>query len=185
MVCDDRNEKVRGTSANGRFAVAMTLGEIALHLREHLGRRALEGEDGLLLVANREDGAVRGPRASAGEKLGAERGEDAPLRLGRVLSLIEQQVVEAIVELVEHPGGARPRHQRERARDLIVEVQRAALSFHAREGGQDGSYDDEQGGAPFQRQGRAPALAQDLQARLLTAQIVFERRVGPGADPWS
>ena len=108
----------------------MTRGETALHFREHLGRRALEGEDRLLLVADREHGAVLGSRACAGEKLGAERGKNAPLRLGCVLGFVEQQVIEPIVKLVQHPSGARPRHQRERTRDLIVEIERAALGLH-------------------------------------------------------
>src|SRR6185437_947142 len=77
--------------------LAMTLGEGALHLREHLGRRALEGEDGLLLVADREHGPVHLTRAGSCEKLGAERRENAPLGRGCVLGFVEQQVVEPIV----------------------------------------------------------------------------------------
>ena len=49
----------------------MTLVERALHFGEHLRRRALKGEDRLLLVADRKHGAVRRPRAGAGEELGA------------------------------------------------------------------------------------------------------------------
>ena len=101
-----------------------------------------------------------GARAGAGEKLGAQRGKNAPLRRRRVLGFVEQQVIEPIVELVQHPGGARPRHQRQRPRDLIVEIERAALGLHPREGRQDRSCDDEQGGAALQRQRRASALAQ-------------------------
>src|ERR1700733_3387684 len=51
------------------LGITMTLFERALHFREHLGRRALEGEDRLLLVADREDGSALGPGAGAGEKL--------------------------------------------------------------------------------------------------------------------
>ena len=87
-------------------AVAMTLREFAPHFGEHLRRRALEGEDRLLLVADREDGAVLGPCAGAGEELGAERRKNAPLRLRRVLGFVEQQVIEPIVELVQNPRGA-------------------------------------------------------------------------------
>ena len=121
------------------LGVAMTLCECALHFREHFRCGALEGEDRLLLVADREDGAVLGPRAGAGEKLGAQRRKNAPLRLRRVLGFIEQQVIEPIVELVQHPRGARTRHQRQRARDLIVEIERAALGLHPREGREDRS----------------------------------------------
>ncbi len=134
----------------------------------------------MLLVADREDGAVLEPRARAGEKLGAERGENAPLWLGRVLRFVEQQMIEPVVELVQHPGGARPRHQRERPRNLIVEIERAPLGFHPRECGQDRSCDHEQGGAPLQGQRGASSLAQDEQAVLLATQIVLERRDSPG-----
>jgi hypothetical protein len=84
----------------------MALGECALQLCEHLGRRALEGEDGLLLVADREDGAVLGSRARACEKLGVQRFKNAPLRQRRILGFVKQKVVEPIVELVQHPRGA-------------------------------------------------------------------------------
>ncbi len=154
----------------------MTLFERALHFREHLGRRALEGEDGLLLVADCEDGSVLGPRARAGKKLGAQRRKDAPLRMRGVLGFIEQQVIEPIVELVQHPRGARTRHQRQRTRDLVIEIERAALGLHPREGPYDRSCDDEQSGAPFKRQRRPPALAQGEQAVLLATQIFLERR---------
>ena len=134
-----RRPKREGQRHVGEWAlgVPMALGECAFHFREHLGRRALEGEDGLLLVADREDGAVLGPCAGACKKLGAERRKNAPLRQGCVLGFVKQQVIEAIVELVQHPRGARPRHQRERTRDLIVEIERAALSLRSREGRQD------------------------------------------------
>src|SRR3984885_2204905 len=157
------------------LGIAMTLFERALHFREHLGRRALEGEDGLLLVADCEDGSVLGSRARAGKKLGAQRRKDAPLRTRGVLRFIEQQVIEPIVELVQHPRGARTRHQRQRTRDLVIEIERAALGLHPRESRQDRSCDDEQGGAAFKCQRRAPALAQGEQAVLLATQSVLER----------
>ena len=89
-----------------KLRVTMALVEEAPHLRELLRRRALEGEDRLLLVADGEDGPPGGTRARAGEELRRQGGDDAPL-LGRgVLRFVDEQVVEPVIELPQYPGGA-------------------------------------------------------------------------------
>ena len=59
--------------------------------------------------------------------------------------------------------------------DLIVEIKRAALGFHPREGRQDCSCDHEQGRAAFKGERGASALTQREQATLLATQVFFER----------
>ena len=66
---------------------------------------ALEAEDRLLLVAHRKQRARLGACALAGEEFLGQRRDNGPLRRARVLRLVDQQVVEAAIELVEHPGG--------------------------------------------------------------------------------
>ena len=96
------------------------------------GIGALEGIDRLLLVADRKDRAVDVvARAEAGKELFGEAPHDIPLRRAGVLRLVDQDVVDALVELVLHPGadiGAR--QQPHRAGDQVVEVEEAARRLH-------------------------------------------------------
>ncbi len=96
-------------------------------MRELLGRGALEREDRLLRVADGEQGAARRAGAPADEELAGQGAKDVPL-LGRgVLRLVEQDMVDAAVELVEHPGRIGfLGEQRMGAVDQVGEVQRAA-----------------------------------------------------------
>ena len=88
---------------------------------------ALEGVDRLLAVAHREDGARPVAGALAGEEFLGQGVGDAPL-LGRgVLHLIQQQVVQAAVQLVQHPGGARIEQQRAGAVDQVVVIEQSGL----------------------------------------------------------
>ena len=73
------------------------------HAREGSGIGALEAKDRLLGIANREDRADLGPRTLAGEELLRERGDDLPLLGIGVLRLVDENVVEAAVELEQHP----------------------------------------------------------------------------------
>src|ERR1700690_4674559 len=81
------------------------LGEFAPHLVEGARRRALEREDRLLLVADREHRAPRVGARAAGGEFGDDGAHDAPLLRAGVLRLVDQHVVDAEIELVEHPGG--------------------------------------------------------------------------------
>ena len=69
------------------------------------GIGALEAEDRLLLVADREDACAAAALApSPAKNSSVERRDDLPLLGAGVLRLVDQDVVEAAVELVEHPG---------------------------------------------------------------------------------
>ena len=93
---------------------------------ELIGVGALKREDGLLAIADGEDGARRSgggfPYPGADEELGGQSLSDAPLFRRGVLDLVEQEMVEATIELVEHPGGARVHEQRSGAADQVVVV---------------------------------------------------------------
>ena len=90
-----------GRQALEMLAVDVELGRIG----------ALEAEDGLLLVADREDGArCAASRGLAGEEFLGQLVDDGPLFGAGVLGFVDQNMVDAIVELVEHPlRGMSPR----------------------------------------------------------------------------
>ncbi len=160
----------------GLLRLATSPLESAPHLAEKLRRCALEGENRLFLVADREYRAVPRTRALAGKELLGQRLDDAPL-LGRiVLRLVDQHMVEAVIELLHHPSGARMRHQRQRAGNLVGKVQRATLGLSRGEGLEDRACDREEGDAAFQRLGGAALLAQAFQTRLLTLEVLFQSR---------
>ncbi len=148
--------------------------EVAPHLRELFRLRSLEREDRLLLVADSKHRATVRPRALAGEELLGQLLDDAPLLRRVVLRLVDQEMVEPVVELVHDPSGARPGDERERARDLVGEVERAALSLGRGEAFQDCSGHDEEGLAALERLGGAATLAQRNESDELALQIRFE-----------
>ena len=65
---------------------------------------ALETENRLLDVTNREHGAIRLTGPLAGKKFVDNRIDDGPLIRAGVLSLVDQDMIETAVELVEDPG---------------------------------------------------------------------------------
>ena len=86
----------------------------------------MEGVDALLGIADGEHGARSLARADAGEELILQRRDQIPLRGAGVLAFVDQDVIEAAVELVEHPGrGFGALQQRLRVFDQIVEIERA------------------------------------------------------------
>ena len=90
--------------------------------------RALEREDRLLLVADREHRAhhaVAG--AGAGGEFGNDMGDDVPLPGAGVLRLVDQHMIDAAVELVMHPARGDAVQHRQRLVDQIVIVEQAAL----------------------------------------------------------
>ena len=96
-------------------------------LTQPLGAGALEGVDRLLFVADGEDGPVG---FFAREELPGQGAHDGPLLGGGVLGLVDQDVVDAAVQLVEHPGGGRARGQQvDGLGHQIGEVQRPALGL--------------------------------------------------------
>ena len=95
-------------------------------------RRALEREDRLLLVADREDRALDAvARAVAGRKLRDDVLDDVPLPRAGVLRLVDQDMIDAAVELVMHPAGRNLVQHRQRLVDQIVIVEQAALVLFA------------------------------------------------------
>ncbi len=97
---------------------------------------ALEGIDRLLLVADHEDRARRSRRARRSPLVNscARLLDHVPLRRAGVLRLVDQDVVDAAVEPVQHPGRDRAGRSADRAalQDQIVEIEPAAQLACAR-----------------------------------------------------
>ena len=90
--------------------------------------RALEREDRLLLVADREHRAHHAiARAGARGEFGDDVRDDVPLPRAGVLRLVDQHMVDAAVELVMHPARGDAVQHRQRLVDQIVIVEQAAL----------------------------------------------------------
>src|SRR5438874_511617 len=86
-------------------------------------RRALKREDRLFFVADREDRWPYGSRARARKELSHQPANDLPLLGTRVLRLIDQHMVDALIELVVHPSRAIVAKQSERLVDQVVVVE--------------------------------------------------------------
>ncbi len=154
----------------------------AAKVRQHLGEGArrcvLEREDRLLLVAHGEDRSLRGSRARAGEKFSGQSPDDLPLFRAGILSLVDQNVIDALVELVMHPGCPILAEKRESLVDQVVIVEEPApilCRLIARDHGiGDG---DEGAGAVAAGDGFA-AFQERQKARLFRVQPIGELRLG-------
>ncbi len=103
---------------------------LASFFREALRPGALEGVDRLFLVAHGEDRSPGDPRRFAGEEVVGQRPDDLPLPGARVLRLVDEDMVDALVELVVHPGAhLLARQEPRRAVDQVVEVEQAARAL--------------------------------------------------------
>ena len=103
----------------------------------------LETEDRLLEIADREDraglvshaptfGAPFGPFAR--DELLGERFQDVPLHGAGILPFIDQHMIDATIELVEHPGrDARSSQQIARGENEIVEIKRGGQGLQGTE----------------------------------------------------
>ena len=120
-----RNDRFSGTRRHVSRRRAGLARERLARRGEHGGRRTLKAVDRLLLVADGEQGARLVARAAAGEELLRQRTDHVPLHGARVLRLVDEDVVEAAVELEQHPldrrqersrGGACRSDPRNRAR---------------------------------------------------------------------
>ena len=108
--------------------VARGLGHLARELvlgdSEVLRARALEAEDRLLVIAHHEDRAqlvVALPQSR--EEIFGKRSDDLPLRLIGVLRLVDEDMIDAPVELVADPFAEPPLAQKAcSAADQIVEI---------------------------------------------------------------
>src|SRR5260370_40272696 len=85
--------------------VAMPGREMPGQVGDLIRSGALEGEDRLLLVADRKNAArLRLAHPLPGRELGGEPADDLPLRRAGILRLVDQHVIDAEIELVMHPG---------------------------------------------------------------------------------
>ncbi len=112
----------------GEAGVARERCEALACVREHLRVGALERIDRLLFVADGEDRASNAVAASGTCKKFLGQGfDDLPLLGARVLRFVDENVIEAAVELVEHPlrFAAFAFEQRLRLQDQVVEIERA------------------------------------------------------------
>ena len=139
-------------------AVGQCLGEVAAEVVEGLRVGALEGIDRLLPVADDEDGPV-GPRPRPGPRhhLAGKRADHLPLHRAGVLRLVHQDMVDAAVELPQHPvAHRRVVQQCPRLQDQVVEVEPAPRRLPRRDRRQEGGGKAVQRRRPPRRQQRQP-----------------------------
>ena len=115
-----------------------------------------------------------------GEILG-DLAQDLPLLGVRVLRLVDQHVVDAAIELVEHPGRVAAREQRQGLVDEILEVERAEAHLRLLDAGVDFGGEREEspralGGA------RGLALVDERAHAILLARAA--RPSGSRRHPW-
>ncbi len=146
--------------------------EGATHGIELARRRALEREDRLLLVADGEDGPLDRAGAGTREEFAGHPPDDIPLLRACILRLIDQHVVDALVELVVHPGGAVLAEQGESPVDEVVVVEEPAPIFRRLVPGDHGVRDGDQRGGTVTAGDRFAALDQRHQPRALLLQAI-------------
>ena len=110
------------TEAGGQICAL----EVAAHLGKFFWRGVLKRIDRLLLVADREDGANHVARAGAGGEFGDQPEDDLPLLAAGILRFVDQEMIDAEIELVVNPGGIDAGEQRQRLVDQIVVIEQAA-----------------------------------------------------------
>ena len=109
------------------------------HLIEHMRRCALKREDRLFLVTDGEECANPVVLAVARGEILGDTPQDFPLLRRGILRLVDENVIDARVELVEDPGRVGAGEQDERALDEIVEIKETAQRFRLRVVGENGS----------------------------------------------
>ena len=108
--------------------------EVFAHFRKLVRHRALEREDRLFFVADREQGTPHIVARAAREKFRNKNFDDLPLLVAGVLRFVDEHMIDAEIELVEYPGGCRASggriaEQRERFVDQVLVVEQAAAFF--------------------------------------------------------
>ena len=164
--------EVQGYRSERQLGVKVAAFELAPHRVEHRRRRALERKDRLLFIADREECADPPTRALAGQEVGSDFAQDVPLRLRSILRLVDQNMVDAGIELVEHPGRVDVLQQRAGALDQIVEIEPAARVLELGVALQHGLGDRDERVAALDGLGRAQAIGEPLQATLLVVQLL-------------
>ncbi|GJE70237.1 hypothetical protein CHKEEEPN_1773 [Methylorubrum podarium] len=135
---------------------------------------ALEAVDRLLGVAHGEAGAGEAARAFARRELGGQRAQDLPLLRVGVLRLVDEDVIDAAVELVQDPGRADPREQVEGLVDQVVEVEGAEPGFLGLDPAVDLGGEAKKSPRPGERAGGAEVVEQRDEARLLVEQRLLD-----------
>ena len=121
--------------------------EMAAHAGELGGVGPLEAVDRLLLVADREQRADSVGAGGVGEELLGECRDHLPLLRVGVLRLVDQDMVEAAVQLEQHPGGDAVLGQQVLCgQDQVVIVQPGAVGLELGVGLDQRFGQDEQGG---------------------------------------
>src|SRR5579885_1191896 len=121
-------------------AMAMRAFEIVPHGGKFARRGILKRIDRLLLVADGKNRASAKMRSGAGGEFSHKPPHDLPLLMTRVLRLVDQEMIDAEIELVVHPGGIDIGEEVERLVDQIVVIEKAAARFFvvvARQNGRD------------------------------------------------
>src|SRR5579883_794777 len=97
--------------------------EMASHLGEFLRRGILERIDGLFFVPDSKDRAFDRSRADAGRKFSNQAADDLPLLFAGVLAFVDQQVIDAEVQLVMHPRSVNVCEQLKRLVDQAIIIE--------------------------------------------------------------
>ena len=121
----ERNECSNSAGHEIKSAGQVRALEVAPHLGKFLWRGVLERIDRLFLVADRENRADHVARAGAGGEFGDQPEDDLPLLVAGVLRFVDQEMIDAEIELVMHPGGIDAGKKRERLVDQIVVIEEA------------------------------------------------------------
>src|SRR5262249_16449342 len=148
-----------------------------MHGLEFARRRALKREDRLLLIADREDRAPDAARPGAGEELARDPPYDFPLLRAGVLRFIDQDMVDAGVELVIHPGGAILGEQHEGLVDQVVIVEQPTSVLGYLIAGEDSVGDGDQRGGTVAAGERLAAFRQRQDARAFGTEALGELRI--------
>ena len=143
------------------LSLAHAMGEAAAPVVEGAEVGALKAVDRLLAVAHGKDGAADAiagvPRTDTGEEFLGEAAGDGPLLGRRVLHLVQQQMVEPMVELEQHPGGAGVVQQLVGVADEVAVIhqpfQLPALGLAAQHGDGEAQQRRREGGEPVGREG--------------------------------
>jgi hypothetical protein len=139
------------------------------------GRCSLEAVDRLLGIPHRKERAhALAPSARARGEILRDLAQDLPLLGVGVLRLVDQHMVDAAIELVEHPGRVAAGEQRQRLVDEVLEVEGAKTHLRLLDTGVDFRREREEraralGGA------RGLALVDETpQALLLSHKLVLQ-----------
>ncbi len=157
------------------------LGEARAHVGEHLRRRALEAVDRLLFIADGEHGPDAVALAAAGEELARQRLDQLPLNGARVLRFVDQDMVDAAIELVKDPLGLAGNRCAERSAEQvggalyqILEVERGAARLGAGVAILHGVRQHEQRDRGIAQRQRAALLEQRDEGTLGADQLRFD-----------